>query len=63
MNNHFQMAVKFIYSIIEQFVFYLAAGAGFLAWIYFGNIYISVFVFVFICGVFWALPSLIKRNK
>lgn len=63
MKNNFQMAVKFIFSLIEQFVFYLAAIAGFLSWIYFSNIYIAVSIFISICGIFWALPALSKRKK
>lgn len=63
MTNHLQSALKFLYALAEQFVFYLAAIAGFLVWLSFGNIYAAALIFILICVLFWALPSMLKRKK
>ena len=63
MRKMFQNALKVVYALVEQFVFYVAAFIAFLLWISLGNIYLSILVFIFICVLFWLIPSVIKRNK
>lgn len=63
MKNYLQSVSKTIYALVEQFVFYLAAIAGFVAWVSLGNIYIAGAIFIIICVLFWALPSMLKREK
>lgn len=63
MKDHLQAALKFIYALVEQFVFYFAAIVAFLYWVSFGNTYIAVSIFILICILFWALPSILKRKR
>jgi len=63
MRAYFRMAIKFIYAIIEQFIFYLAAIAGFLSWLCFGNTYLAISIFFIICLSFWALSTVIKQKN
>ena len=63
MNEIFQNALKIIYAFLEQVVFYVAAVVAFLCWVSFGNMYLAIAVFILICLFFWAIPSIVKRNK
>jgi hypothetical protein len=63
MRAYLRMAIKFIYAIIEQFIFYLAAIIGFLSLLYFGNAYLAISVFFIIFLSFWALSTVIKQKK
>ncbi len=63
MNKYFQNVLKIIYAFIEQFVFYIAAIAAFLYWVTFDNKYIAISIFILICMIFWAIPSILKRKK
>jgi len=63
-SKYILVALKIVYSLAEQFVFYLAAVVGFLVWVIFGNMYVSILAFVLICIVFWMLPTVFaKKNK
>lgn len=64
MSRYILVVLKIVYSLAEQFVFYLAVVIGFLVWIAFGNVYVSILAFILICIVFWMLPSVFaKKNK
>ena len=63
MNKFFQNALKIIYAFLEQFVFYVAAVVAFLCWVYFGNMYLAIALFILICIFFWGIPLIVKRNK
>ena len=63
MKNYFQKALTFIYLLVEQFVFYIAAIVAFLYWVSYGNIYITIAIFILICILFLVIPSMLKRKK
>jgi hypothetical protein len=63
MKSSFQNVIKFIYEFLEQFVFYIAAIVAFLCWVSLGNIYIAISIFLLICILFWAIPSIFKKKK
>jgi len=63
MRTYLRMAIKFIYAIIEQFIFYLAAIISFLSWLYFGNASLAISVFFIICLPSWASSTVIKQKK
>lgn len=63
MKSSFQNALKFAYAFLEQFVFYIAAIVAFLCWVSLGNLYIAISVFLSICILFWAIPSIFKKKK
>lgn len=62
MKSSFQNALKFVYAFLEQFVFYIAAIVAFLCWVYLGNIYIAISIFLLICILFWMIPSILKKK-
>jgi hypothetical protein len=49
-------------AILEQFVLLGALIAGLICWVTFDNVYVATSVFMLICMLFWAIPSLIKRQ-
>ncbi len=63
MKVFFQNTLKVFYAFVEQFVFYIAAIIAFLCWVSFENIYLTISLFILICILFWAIPSVVKRNK
>lgn len=62
MKSSFQNALKLVYVFLEQFAFYIAAIVAFLCWISLGNIYIAISIFLLICILFWAIPSVLKKK-
>lgn len=63
MSNALKKIIDLAYSFLEQLVFLLALICGLAAWSIYDNVVIAVFIFIAVCVLFWALPSILKRLR
>lgn len=63
MSNGLKKIMGVAYSLLEQLVFLLALICGLAVWSIYDSVVIAVFIFIAICVLFWAVPSILKRLR